>query len=84
MDMAQMMERLLAVINANHEKMEAYRKTDKEQMLAEMKANQARMDGNTKTMQENLARADAYQARMEALTEMTARMDANMWPCKLR
>jgi hypothetical protein len=47
-----------------------------------MKANQARMDANTKTMQENLAKADAHQAKMEALTEMTARMQANMGSMK--
>jgi ribosome recycling factor len=38
----------------------------------------ARMDANTKTMQENLAKADAHRAKMEALTEMTVRIDANM------
>jgi hypothetical protein len=45
-------------------KMEVDRKADREQMLAGMKANQAK--------------ADAHQAKMEALTEMTARIDAIM------
>jgi hypothetical protein len=43
-EMAQMMERLLATINANHEKAEVDRKTDREalkEMTEKMDANQA-------------------------------------------
>jgi hypothetical protein len=64
MDMAQMMERLLATINADRED----RKADKE----EMKANQERSDANRKTDKEQML------AAMKANQEMTARMEASI------
>jgi hypothetical protein len=64
-EMAQIMERLLATINANHEKMEADRKTDKEHMLAEMKANQAKADALQAKMESNLEKMDANLKSMQ-------------------
>jgi hypothetical protein len=81
--MAQMMERLLANINANQEKADADRKADREEMTANNKTMLAKMDANTKIMQENQAKmegdrkADKEQilVEMKANQEMTTRMD---------
>jgi hypothetical protein len=82
MDTAQMMERLLATINANHEEAEANRKIDKEdtnastKMLAEMtekmEADQEKSDAARKADKEEML------AAMKANEEMTVRMDAKV------
>jgi regulator of replication initiation timing len=83
MDMAQMMERLLATINANQAKMkenqaksDAARKADKEEMLAAIRANEemtARMDAKIGSMHDELKSTieenvkDAMQSMQAAL-----------------
>jgi hypothetical protein len=77
--MMEIMERLLATINVNQAKadthqakMEADRKADKQEMLAEMKANQAKSDADRQTDKEQML------ATIKANPEMTARMDAKI------
>jgi hypothetical protein len=48
MDTQEMMERLLATINANQAKSDAARKADKEEILAGMKANMGSMQDELK------------------------------------
>jgi uncharacterized membrane protein (UPF0182 family) len=71
-EMTQMMERLLATINANQVKADINRKTDKEEMMEKMDANQAKAD---KTLKETLAKMEAERKSvLENLRSMMERM----------
>jgi hypothetical protein len=74
MESQQMMELLLKEIRAgqeenriNPEKMDADRRTDKEDFLAKMDANQAKADADRAQMQEMMKMLQAYQAKTDAV-----------------
>jgi hypothetical protein len=81
-EMAQMMERLLATINANQAKADANRKTDKKQMNANNKTMLAKIlekaDANRKTdKEEMMEKTDANQAKADKTLKQTlAKMEA--------